>query len=310
MPLTKQVRGHAPNTPVPAAAKAARGFAFILPALLLCFLSCPAAPASGPAAPLKVVSFNLLRFGDAKAADRKIAGFMASLIRDADVAALQEGLDLSEDAARGFAEMAGADKAFVLGPPQGRNDFYRENYLFLYNKNRVSLAAAAVYPDIERTFERPPMAAYFKAAAFDFFIVNCHVKPDETAARTTAEIARLPGVVRYFSALWRETDALVAGDLNAAGAYYDEDSLAYVFPQAAWTIVTPNGCDTTVSPKNTFAYDRLIISKSAAEDWTGNWGIIRFDSWDECRNVTPNPMADISDHYPLWADFFVTNDSD
>jgi hypothetical protein len=37
--------------------------------------------------------------------------------------------------------------------------------------------------------------------------------------------------------------------------------------------------------------------------WTGAWGVLRFDTWDECRDVTPNPMSDISDHYPLWAGF-------
>lgn len=281
-----------------------------LSALLAFAASCSPGPAPAPAAPLRIASFNLSRFDDAKAANRKTAAFTASLLRDADAAALQEGLGLSGEAARDFAGLIGPDREFLLGPPQGRNAYYRENFLFVWNKNRVSLAASAVYPDPEKTFERPPMAAYFKAPGFGFILVNCHVKPDETGARTAAEIAALPEVARYFSRLWGEKDTLVLGDLNADGAYYNGENLALVFPQSEWTIVIGSGRDTTVSPNNAFSYDRLVIPKSAAEDWTGAWGVVRFDSWDECRAVTENPMTDISDHYPLWADFSPFHDTD
>jgi endonuclease/exonuclease/phosphatase family metal-dependent hydrolase len=276
----------------------------------LCAASCTVAPAPESAGPVKIVSFNLRRFDDTKAANRKTAGFMASLLRDADVAALQEGLQVSETAVREFVSLTGPNRDFVLGPAEGRAAFYRENFIFVYNKDRVTLIAATVYPDETRTFERPPMAAYFRAAGFDFIIVNCHIKPDETTTQTAREIAALPETVRYFTRLWQENDVLIAGDLNADGAYYDEANLARVFPQTAWTIITDNGCDTTVSPNNTFTYDRLVISKSTNEDWTGTWGVIRFDTLDDCRKITSNPGVDISDHYPLWAEFSPVNDTD
>ncbi|MDR1231848.1 MAG: hypothetical protein LBK61_10660 [Spirochaetaceae bacterium] len=272
--------------------------------------SCDIAPAPVSTEPVKVVSFNLRRFDDAKARNRKIAGFMAGLLRDADVAALQEGLAVSEAAVREFAETVGGNRGFVLGPPEGRNAFYREHFIFLYNKDRVTLKASAVYPDEAKVFERPPMAACFTTeAGFDFIVVNNHIKPDEAQTQTAREIARIPDVARYFSQLWNEPDVLVVGDLNADGAYYDETKLAGVFPETAWTIITGNGCDTTVSANNTYTYDRFIISKTAREDWQGDWGIIRFDTWAECRAITSNP-ADISDHYPVWAVFSVTSDTD
>jgi endonuclease/exonuclease/phosphatase family metal-dependent hydrolase len=275
-----------------------------------CALSCTLTPAPEPAGPVKIVSFNLRRFDNAKAANRKTAGFMASLLRDADVAALQEGLKVSEAAVREFAELTGANRGVVVGPAQGRNAFYRENYIFLYNKDRVTLVATAVYPDEAKTFERPPMAAYFRAAGFDFIVVNCHIKPDETTVQTTEEIAKLPEAARYFARLWQENDLFIVGDLNADGAYYDEENLAQTFPKNAWTIIVGNDCDTTVSANNTFTYDRFIISKSADEDWTGAWGVIRFDAWNECRDITSNPGVDISDHYPVWAEFSPINDTD
>jgi hypothetical protein len=119
----------------------------------LCAASCTVAPAPESAGPVKVVSFNLRRFDDAKAANRKTAGFMASLLRD--VAVLQEGLQVSETAIREFAGLTGPNRDFVLGPAEGRTAFYRENFIFVCNKDRVTLIAAAVYSDGAGTFERP-----------------------------------------------------------------------------------------------------------------------------------------------------------
>jgi endonuclease/exonuclease/phosphatase family metal-dependent hydrolase len=273
--------------------------------------ACDTAPAPVSVEPVKVVSFNLRRFDDAKAGNQKITGFLAALLRDSDVAALQEGLEVSDTALREFAGRFGGAFGFVLGPPEGRNSFYRENYIFLYNKDRMKLEASAVYPDTAKTFERPPMAAYFRTAAgLDIVIMNVHIKPDETTVRTTREIAALPEAARYFQRLWHEEDVVIAGDLNADGAYYDETELVRVFSQDMWTIITDNGCDTTVSANNTFTYDRLIISKSTREDWTGNWGVTRFDLLPDCRNITSNPGVDISDHYPVWAVFSTVNDRD
>jgi endonuclease/exonuclease/phosphatase family metal-dependent hydrolase len=272
--------------------------------------SCTFSPAPESVGPVKIVSFNLRRFDDAKAGNRKIAGFLAALLRDADVAALQEGLNVSETSVGEFVGLIGGNRGFVRGPAEGSSGFYRKNFIFVYNKDRMNLVATAVYPDEAKKFERPPMAAYFNAAGFDFILINSHIKPDETTVQTTKEIACLPEAARYFTRLWQENDVLIVGDMNADGSYYNEENLMLTFPQNAWTIITGNDCDTTVSASNTFTYDRLIISKTAHEDWTGTWGVTRFDTWDDCQKITSNPGMDISDHYPVWATFSVVNDKD
>jgi endonuclease/exonuclease/phosphatase family metal-dependent hydrolase len=282
-------------------------------AVWVCVLvvSCEVAPAPIPNGPIKVFSFNLRRFDDAKAANKSVAGFLAGMLRDADVAALQEGLEVSEAAVCEFVRLMGGNRGFVLGPPEGRSAFYRENFLFVYNKDRVRLESSAVYPDSAKKFERPPMAAYFKTnAGFDFIVLNCHIKPDEAKVQTAKEIALLPVAARYFTQLWHEPDVLVVGDLNADGAYYDETDLVQVFPDASWTIITDNSCDTTVSANNAFSYDRIIISKTVREDWLEAWGTVRFDTWAECRKITSAPGTDLSDHYPVWAEFSTINDTD
>jgi endonuclease/exonuclease/phosphatase family metal-dependent hydrolase len=274
--------------------------------------------AAGPSHPVKVYSFNLRRFDTVKAADPAVSAFLAGLIEDASVAALQEIIGLDDQAMRTFALRAGANRAVALGPPEGRTAIYQEQFAFIYNPAEVRLIQSARYPDSGSRFERPPFAAYFStepsaspsAPASDFIVVNCHIKPDESRVRTTAEIALLPEVAQYFKALWHEPDILVVGDFNADGIYYDKTKLQGVFPPSQWTELSGNDWDTAVSGNVNAAYDRFFISKSAVEDWTGNAGVIRFDEWDGCWRITSNPAAAISDHYPLWAEFDTGADQD
>ena len=286
-------------------------------ALCVALCACTVSP-GGSAQPVKVYSFNLRRFDAAKAADQNVAAFIAGLIEDAGIAALQEIIGLDVPTMTAFAARAGANRAVLLGPPEGRTSIYKEQFAFLYNLDKVRLISSARYPDTGGRFERPPLAAYFStdpaakssAPSSDFIVINCHIKPDESRARTTAEIALLPEVAAYFRSLWQEPDVLIVGDFNAGGIYYDPANLAGVFLPSRWTELSGNDWDTTVSANTTAAYDRFFISKSAVEDWTGNAGITRFDEWESCWRITSNPAAAISDHYPVWAEFGTGADSD
>ncbi|MDR0721056.1 MAG: endonuclease, partial [Treponema sp.] len=154
-------------------------------------------------------------------------------------------------------------------------------------------------------FERNPLAAYFQTGGgFDFILINNHIQPSNAAR----EIAALPGVARSFQDLWGETDVALVGDFNADGSYYDENDLAAVFPQDAYHIVIANEHDTTVaSGDNT--YDRIIISASAVEDYTGACGVLRFDEVYDFSELFIEPRH-VSDHYPVWAEFYTGADTD
>ena len=52
-----------------------------------------------------------------------------------------------------------------------------------------------------------------------------------------------------------------------------------------------------------------MITSSAREDFTGFWGVLRFDQLDGFAEL--GLEADrVSDHYPVWAAFYVGRDSD
>ncbi len=54
-------------------------------------------------------------------------------------------------------------------------------------------------------------------------------------------------------------------------------------------------------------YDRIIISTPAITDFTGNSGVFRFD---EAYNLTYYMTIAVSDHYPVYAEFWNNRDTD
>jgi hypothetical protein len=53
----------------------------------------------------------------------------------------------------------------------------------------------------------------------------------------------------------------------------------------------------------------IIITASAAEDYAGACGVIRFDELYDFTELTIEPRH-VSDHYPVWAEFFIDADTD
>jgi hypothetical protein len=193
-----------------------------------------------------------------------------------------------------FMELLPPQYGSVMGPREGRSSS-KEQYWFIYNEERLSLLGSALYPDSGDAFEREPFAAWFSVDSFDFILLNIHTKPSDAVQ----EIGLLDDAARYFSALWNEGDLIIAGDFNADGAYFDEEGLDAIFPESYWTLLIDDSLDTTfASSSNT--YDRIVISSSADEDWTGRSGVLNeaFTS------------SEVSDHYPVWAEFWTHLDAD
>jgi endonuclease/exonuclease/phosphatase family metal-dependent hydrolase len=163
----------------------------------------------------------------------------------------------------------------------------------------------AVWPDDADIFERSPYAVYFQSTgAFDFILVDNHIQP----SGTYKEISALPQVARYYQELWNDPDVFLVGDFNADGSYYDESLLAAVFPEDQFKIIITNEYDTTVAESEN-TYDRFIITPSALEDYTGNFGVLRLDEAYDFNQYHIKPK-EVSDHYPVWAEFYIDRDTD
>jgi hypothetical protein len=243
-------------------------------------------------------------FGVSKAAKAEVMMILTDIVSRSDVTAVQEVRSADPGPVMRFMRMLPPGYAFLLGPREGRSSS-KEQYWIIYNSATMRLLDERTWPDPDDIFERNPLGAWFRTVGgFDFILINTHIQPSHAAR----EIAALPGVARFFQELWGETDVALVGDFNADGSYYDEDDLAAVFSGDGYRIIIANDCDTTVaSGDNT--YDRIIISASAVEDYAGVCGALRFDEVYDFSELSIEPRH-VSDHYPVWAEFYTDADTD
>ncbi len=153
-------------------------------------------------------------------------------------------------------------------------------------------------------FHLDPFIAGFKAknGNFDFILIVIHTDPDEA----TEKINALPKIMKDVKGKFpSEGDLIILGDLNSdCDCDYCSEFLPNPIPDTTWLI--QNSADTNV--KNTFCtYDKIIISDDTREDHTNVAGVYRFDIK---HSLTPEQAVDVSDHYPVYAEFFVDRDRD
>jgi len=70
-------------------------------------------------------------------------------------------------------------------------------------------------------------------------------------------------------------DFIVMGDLNADGAYFDEDGTSSLSSSEYYWVID-DGVDTTTKSTD-YTYDRIIITDSAVSDLSGDSGVFRYD---------------------------------
>jgi endonuclease/exonuclease/phosphatase family metal-dependent hydrolase len=263
----------------------------------------------GPSEPgrLRVYSFNIQIFGASKMKKTPVVQVLTDIIKHVDVVCVQEVRATDEQPVKDFMATLPSKFRYVLGPREGRTAS-KEQYWVIYDGEKVEMQDSATFPDDLDRFQRSPMAVYFqtKNDQFDFIVIDNHIQPSDAAR----EIAVLPEVMAYFQNKWNETDVLVMGDFNADGSYYSEKNLINVFPEPDYHIIITNEWDTTVAGDNdSTTYDRFIITNSAIEDYTGNFGVVYYDKIYDFASLGIEPKA-VSDHFPIWAEFYTDRDTD
>ncbi|VBB39880.1 Endonuclease/exonuclease/phosphatase family protein [uncultured Spirochaetota bacterium] len=256
-----------------------------------------------------LASFNIQVFGQSKASKPDIISEIASIIRYFDLIAIQEIRDKDETAIHVLMDAinsGGEEYALIVGPRLGRTNS-KEQYAFMYKTSMFqSVGNPLTWVDENDLFEREPFLCMFqmKEGNFDFVLMNIHTKPDDA----NNEIVLLPQVIEFASKVFNEPDVLCLGDWNADGAYFKESDYAIVFPDEKYLWIIPNEADTTIAEKSN-TYDRMAGTISMQEDWTGDWGVLRFDELPSFIIKGLKPQ-NISDHYPVWAVFNSFNDLD
>jgi len=177
-----------------------------------------------------------------------------------------------------------------------------ERYAFLYRSDRVDIVDGSAMllsgPEVA-VFDRVPFTARFRAGHFDFALITVHLSFTNTERRAS-EARALSALARRLSESG-EKDVIVLGDFNEQRTRPN----LQVFDQQGWSRL--NKEPTNLS--STEIYDNLIIDPLLTREWTGNWGVLRFDETDFANDDRAAGEL-VSDHRPAWAEFSTSGPDD
>lgn len=245
---------------------------------------------------ITIASFNIQTFGRSKRDKADVMEVLVNITCEFDVMAIQELRDNTETTMDVFSNLTNeeCEREYVMSPRLGRSNS-KENYAFIYNPNTVAFVEGYVLEEESDEFEREPYAAKFKAGSFEFVLVNIHIKPDNAEQEIEDLSESTSKIENYFD----EDNVIFLGDMNADCAYFDEEDKRLYFKGYDWVI--PNFADTTTRSTDC-SYDRIIASHEAIGWYHGEKGVYNFD---KVFNLKEELTFQVSDHYPVWANFKV-----
>lgn len=267
---------------------------------------------------IKIASFNIQTFGTKKINRPRTLTVLAEIASNFDIIALQEiGSNrsaASEETCNKIMEIYVARINEITG--ENIYSFIRgDQYAIVYRTDKVKLKDYILY-DGEETFSYPPLIANFETihpdSNFDFSLITIHTSPK----LAEEEIPALKTVIEETQNLYCEPDVICLGDFNADGKYYYEggDGSLSGFDPEIYITGIPNFLDTTVADSaNT--YDRIQMTVNLNSDFTGESGVFRFgEIYDitECEGGRTKAGTEkaVSDHYPVWCEYYVDRDND
>jgi endonuclease/exonuclease/phosphatase family metal-dependent hydrolase len=257
---------------------------------------------------IRIAAFNIQIFGESKRSKPEVMNVLSKTARNFDIMLVEELRDDTETTLPIYLDqinsLPGPKYAAVSSPRLGRTSS-KENYAYVYNAEKVQLLSNYTFTDppagmATDRFQREPFVARFKSGSFDFVLIGIHTQPDNTVN----EINELPLVLDDAAGKFPgETDFIILGDLNADCTYLKAGDALYL-KNSSFTWVIPDSADTTTKSTNC-TYDRMILRSN--ESYSGNWGVFRFDTE---YGLNQSFTEEVSDHYPVWADFFASMDYD
>lgn len=255
---------------------------------------------------IKILSWNIENFGKSKIENATIVKIITEIVSDYDITAIQEVSNLFEkedencsrnsEACKSNA-MCGKIKNTLLSSLGEKydirlSDYIKdERYLFIYNKEKVSLIETYLAVDTEEKGElcsptetglmmRQPFVAKFKIKNETITLMQVHTSPKNN-------IAELNALREFYEAeIKKNIKVILLGDLNMDCEYFKETESTGL---ERYNVAIQDEADTTVS-KTDCAYDRFILNFNYSDS-----GVIYFDKE---KNIS-NPES-ISDHYPIY----------
>jgi endonuclease/exonuclease/phosphatase family metal-dependent hydrolase len=258
---------------------------------------------------IKIATFNIQNLGKSKLAKPAVVEELVAIIRKYDVVAVQEIDDRTLQTPEAFLgrinSVAGPTYAVVASPLTGTtaNKDQDEQYAFYFNMEKIELLdSAMLYPDPEDLFIREPFAVQFKPKTSGESFVLLTIHTDATKAGATREIAALAPAARWAAERYAgELGVIALGDFNAGVTYLTVSQVTEIRNKhLPYRWIVPDDADTTNSSQKDQAHDRLVvIGPDLDARYTGTWGVDRTVS-----------SKTVSDHLPVWAEFWFSRKSD
>ncbi|XP_012661269.1 deoxyribonuclease-1-like 2 isoform X2 [Otolemur garnettii] len=253
------------------------------------------------AATLRIGAFNIQSFGDSKVSDSDCGGVISQILAGYDVTLVQEVRDPDLSAVSALMEqinsMSKHEYSFVSSEPLGR-DHYKEMYLFVYRKDKVSVMDTYQYPDPEDAFSREPFVVKFSVpglATKELVMIPLHAAPHHAVA----EIDALYDVYLDVIDKWGIDDMLFLGDFNADCNYVRAQDWVTIRLRSSevfkWLI--PDSADTTVGNSDC-AYDRIVVCGARLRRSLKPQSATVYNFQEEFSLNQTQALA-ISDHFPV-----------
>ncbi|KAM9096286.1 deoxyribonuclease gamma [Sarcophilus harrisii] len=258
---------------------------------------------------LRICSFNVLSFGEAKIGNSRAMDVIVKVISRCDIMLLMEIKDSQNIICPTLTKMLNGksrkgtkDYNCIISNRLGRKA-YKEQYAFLYRENVVSVKKSYHYHDAqdgdEDVFSREPFVVWFhspKTAVRDFVIIPLHTTP-ETSVR---EIDELFDVYMDVKRRWKPENFIFMGDFNAGCSYVPKKSWKDIRlrmdPKFVWLIA--DNVDTTVKESTKCAYDRIVVQGQKINSSIVPDSAKTFD-FRKAYRLTEEEALRISDHFPV-----------
>ncbi|XP_004450757.1 deoxyribonuclease gamma [Dasypus novemcinctus] len=270
--------------------------------LLLLLLSITSAPA------LRICSFNVRSFGDAKRENQNAMDVIVKVIKRCDIMLLMEIKDSSNMICPLLMERLNGNSRrgitynYVISSRLGRNT-YKEQYAFLYKEKQVSVKKSYLYHDYQNgdpdVFSREPYVVWFQSphtAVKDFVIIPLHSTP-ETSVK---EIDELVDVYMDVKRRWKAENFIFMGDFNADCSYVPKKAWKSIRlrtnPRFIWLIGDQE--DTTVKESTDCAYDRIVLRGQEIVRAVVSDSNHIFD-FRKAYQLTEEEALKVSDHFPV-----------
>jgi len=290
-------------------------------------------PTGGPAAlpqpwapdtngTIKIASFNIQVFGNAKASKPHVIDTLAQIVSRFDVIAIQEIRTQDDHFMTKFVtriyQLTGRRYDSRVGPRLG-NTRSTEQYAFLFDVDRIEVSPSQVYTitDTDNLLHREPMVAMFRVRGvpenreFTFVLINTHTDPDVADDEMDA-LAKVYSVVRrQWIGSEQEDDVILLGDFNTAIPAATSGSLGRrgrsLTPQDLFGLGQIPGIYPVVrsEPTNVIRnkiHDNILFHHPSTTEFTGQGGVYDIGA---LHGLTLDQVKQVSDHLPVWAEFRV-----